>query len=435
MESALAYQGSGRADAVANIGVAVIGAGPYGLSVAAHLRDRDVPFRIFGRPLENWRKHMPAEMTLKSRPFASNLSDPRGAGSLAKYCEDHEIACDGIYTPLTLKLFVSYGLAFQRRFVPDTDDRQVSSLRRAGYGFELVVEGGEVLRADRVVVATGITYFADLPDELRTLPAGSASHSFSHCDLSEFEGQDVTVLGGGASAVDIAIHLHEAGARTSLMVRGQSVRFYPVDSEGSRTLRQRITHPRAKLGDSLALWFYEKRPSLFRYLPGSRRVELVRRLLGPASPETLQERFESGVRVMTGKTVVGADHEHGRVRLTVRGEDGTVSEWITDHVIAATGYRPQISSMTFLSAELRSAVKTLAGMPVLSSHFESSVPGLYFVGLAAAGSFGPLMRFVAGVQYAASRLVKELARRTSRGSRSAISQPTAAERQDLASVW
>ena len=432
--SVLTGQGTGRASAVQNIGIAVIGAGPYGLSVAAHLRDMGVPFRIFGRPLENWREHMPTEMTLKSRPFATNLSGPRHDGSLANYCDENDIACDGMYTPLTLKLFISYGLAFQRKFVPDIDERQVSSLCRVGKGFELVLDDGQKLSADRVVVATGISYFADLPDELLYLPECSASHSSAHNDLSAFGGMDVTVLGGGASAVDIAIHLHEAGARTSLIARGDTVQFYPVDPPRPRNLLQRITHPRASLGDWLPFWVYEKRPSMFRLVPGRRRVELVRRVLGPASPETVRERFESGVTVAVGEAVVAAQYDHGRVRLTLRGSDGTVREVVTDHVIAATGYRPRIASIGFLSSHLRESIRTFGEMPLLSAHFESSVPGLYFVGLAAAGSFGPLMRFVAGAEYAAPRLARELARRTRRRTRSAVSEPVAIGRSGVGSV-
>lgn len=427
-------QGTDRANAVKNIGVAIIGSGPYGLSVAAHLRGSGVPFCIFGRPLENWREHMPVGMTLKSRPFASNLSDPGDEGTLAKYCVENGIACDGVYGPLTRQLFVAYGLAFQHRFVPDIDERRVSSLRGTGNGFELILEDQEVLQADRVVVATGISYLADLPDELRFLPSGSVSHSWDHSDLSGFAGADVAVVGGGASAVDIAIHLHDAGARSSLITRGESVHFYPVHSAGQRSLLRRFTHPRAKLGDWLPFWLYEKRPSMFRYLPGHRRIALVRRILGPASPETVRERFESAVTVAVREAIVSAQYEQGRVRLTLQGSGGGVRETVVDHVIAATGYRPRISAMDFISSDLRAAMRTVGEMPSLSSHFEASVPGLYFVGLTAAGSFGPLMRFVAGAEYAAPRLARELARRTRRRARAGFPQPVDVDRSDLEPV-
>ena len=54
--------------------VAIIGAGPHGLSVAAHLRAAEIDLRIFSHPMRNSRDHMPKDMTLKSDGFASNLS-------------------------------------------------------------------------------------------------------------------------------------------------------------------------------------------------------------------------------------------------------------------------------------------------------------------------------------------------------------------------
>ena len=60
------------------IETAIVGAGPYGLSIAAHFRSRGIPFRIFGRPMDSWLAHMPKGMMLKSDGFASNIYDPDG---------------------------------------------------------------------------------------------------------------------------------------------------------------------------------------------------------------------------------------------------------------------------------------------------------------------------------------------------------------------
>src|SRR5207248_11535645 len=51
----------------------VIGAGPYGLSVAAHLRAAGIPTLTLGTPMAFWRS-MPAGMFLRSAPSASSLS-------------------------------------------------------------------------------------------------------------------------------------------------------------------------------------------------------------------------------------------------------------------------------------------------------------------------------------------------------------------------
>jgi hypothetical protein len=80
----------------------------------------------------------------------------------------------------------------------------------------------------------------------------------------------------------------------------------------------------------------------------------------------------------------------------------------TEHLIAGTGYRVDLSRLPFLDDQLRGRLRLVAGAPALSSSFEASAPDLYFVGLASAHSFGPIMRFLHGADYSAHRLVSHL---------------------------
>jgi hypothetical protein len=80
----------------------------------------------------------------------------------------------------------------------------------------------------------------------------------------------------------------------------------------------------------------------------------------------------------------------------------------TDHVVAGTGYRVNLARLSFLAPALRAQIETSAGSPVLSRKLESSVPGLYFAGLAAANSFGPVMRFTYGANFAARNLTRTI---------------------------
>lgn len=393
------------------VSTAIIGSGPYGLSIAAHLRSRHVPFRIFGEPMDNWLHHMPAGMALKSLAFATNLSDPDRRATLENYCSDNGIPYDGMYLPVSLDLFTAYGLDFQRRFVPNVERHLVSELQREGDGFLLSLENGEEVHADNVVVATGITNFAKLPEPLQGFPESLVSHSFAHHDLSHFAGRDVTVIGAGASAVEIATLLQEAGAHVSLVARGGAPYFYPIHAPGTLSTWFRISHPPAALSHSWSYWLYERRPSLFRRLPPRLRTAIVRRALGPATPSTMKDRFEAGVAVSVGERVVRAHEDQGRMRLELRSEQGVTREVHTDHVIAATGYRPTVFSVPFVDEELLSGIRTNGGMPVLSGRFESSVPGLFFAGPLAANSFGPLVRHVSGTALAAGRVADGVARR------------------------
>jgi cation diffusion facilitator CzcD-associated flavoprotein CzcO len=405
--------------------VAIIGAGPYGLSVAAHLRARDVPYRIFGTPLDTWRRHVPAGMTLKSDGFASNLSAPGGEGTLAAYCAERGIPYHDRDLRVPLDVFNEYALDFQRRFVPDVEDRQVANLARADGRFALTLDEGETLGADLVVAAVGITHFAVVPDELAHLPAPLLTHSSEHHDLSALAGQDVTVIGGGSSAVDLAVLAHEAGATTSLVARRASLRFDTEPVPGPRTRWQRVRHPSTGLGPGWRSWLCENVPSTFRVLPSNARLVIIRRHLGPKSAWHMKARLEAGVTVHLGETVEDATEEHGRVRLRLRDASGGLREHVTDRVVAATGYRPDVRRLTFVSDELRGSIRTHAGTPIVSRRFESSVAGLYFVGLPAVYSFGPLMRFMVGAEYAAPVLARRLARSARRVDDSARAVVTA----------
>lgn len=148
---------------------------------------------------------MPIGMTLKSPPFASSLSDPDHDGTLEKYCAKKGIPYDSMNIPFGLDLFTSYGLEFQKRFVPDLDTRRVVKVDRDDERFIVELDDGEQLHANHVVAAIGITSFADIPDVLKALPTNLVSHSFAHSDLSAFAGRDVTVIGAGASAVDFPV--------------------------------------------------------------------------------------------------------------------------------------------------------------------------------------------------------------------------------------
>jgi thioredoxin reductase len=359
--------------------------------------------------MDTWQRHMPAGMTLKSDGFASNLSDPQGMGTLAAYCAARGIPYHDTDIPVRLDVFTPYALDFQRRFVAGLEDRQVVSVDWSDDGFSIASDDGETLRADAVVVAVGITHFGQVPAELAHLPSALVSHSYAHHDLSAFAGRSVTVIGAGSSAVDIAVLLSEAGARTSLIARRGSLRFSSPRTPGDRGRWQRLRHPSSGLGPGLRSWLCENVPYLFRFLPGELRLTIVRRHLGPQSRWDMKTRLDAGVAVALGETIELAGEEDGRVRLVLRSADGTRREVLTDHVIAATGYSPDIDRLDFLSDRLRGSILTHSGMPVLSGHFESSVKGLYFVGPAAVNSFGPLMRFMVGAEYVAPLVARRLA--------------------------
>jgi thioredoxin reductase len=392
--------------------VALVGAGPYGLSIAAHLRTRGIDHRIFGPPLETWRCGMPTSMLLKSDGFASDLSSPSEGSRLADYCLDRGISYHDTDIPVSLETFVDYGLDFQRRFVPHLEPSTVTLVTAEDGGFRIDLSNAESLHARRVVMAVGITHFATMPQDFADVSPGRVTHSSQHSTFEAFAGRDVTVVGAGASAVDVAIELARAGAHSRLVARRGTVRFASGVHNEKRSFVETVKHPGSGLGPGWRSRVCCDAPDGFRLLPVKARSVIVKRHLGPSSPWYLRDEFLDSVEVWTG-TRLGAVKEDGSgpIRLELVGDDAEIPTVVeTDSVICATGYRADLSRLTMLDHALRQRIRTVNDAPALNPWFESSVPGLFFVGNAAAMSFGPLMRFMYGDTFTARRLAHRLSR-------------------------
>ena len=407
------------------LNTAIIGAGPYGLSVAAHFRRRGISFRIFGRPMDSWMNHMPKGMMLKSDGFASNIYDPTGEFTLQKFCTERGIDYSDAGLPVRLDTFIAYGQAFRERMLPELEDKQVIQIERAPAGFRLQLDSGETFTAQRVVLAIGITHFEYVPNELKDLPAEFLSHSFLHPNPEAFRGRNVAVIGGGSSAIDLATLLHDSGADVQLIARQPQLKFHSVPTGKPRSAYQQIRHPKSGLGPGMRSRFFSDFPMLFHYLPERLRVELVENTLGPSAGWFVKDKM-SRVPCLLGYAPQRAEVHEGKVRLRLRAMDGTERDVVTEHVIAATGYKVDLGRLKFLTPDIRSGIKTVKGSPALSSSFESSVPGIYFVGLAAANSFGPVMRFAFGAGFAARRVTRALARAFFSESRASVPASNAA---------
>jgi cation diffusion facilitator CzcD-associated flavoprotein CzcO len=385
---------------------AVIGAGPYGLSVAAHLKGRGVPVRIFGTPMSFWHR-MPESINLKSFAWATNVFVPRARFTFPEYCRAHGLPD---LEPCTMRSFTEYGLWVQRALLPELEPTDVAEVTPDAAGYALRLQTGETLRARTVVVATGLSHFAHVPEVLARLPRELRSHSSEHTTLDAFAGKDVAVLGAGASALEAATLVLEAGGRPLLLVREAEVVFHDR-FDPHRSLRARIKDPNSVLGPGRKSWVMEHFPLLLHYVPEARRVRFTRSYLGPAGPWWLVDRFKGKVPYRTRTTVTGACVRNGKVELELLEAGSPVRTMTFDHVIAGTGFEVDVDALPFLSPPIRARIRRIDRAPALSRHFETSSRGLYFVGPSAALSFGPLFRFVTGARFAAPRVARHVSRR------------------------
>jgi cation diffusion facilitator CzcD-associated flavoprotein CzcO len=397
--------------------VAIVGAGPYGLSLAAHLEGAGIQHRIFGRPMYSWREHMPQGMCLKSDGFASNLYDPKGSFSLERFCEERGLAYQRSGLPIPLEVFVDYGVEFQRRMVPHLEQTDIAQIAACPGGFRLTTAEGATLTARRVVLAVGITHFAYTPPMLSALPAEVSTHSSAYGDVSRFAGQTVVVVGAGASAVDFASALADVGALVHLVGRRKSLAFYTPDLE-PRPFVDQVKKPRSGLGLGWKLRFLADAPLTFYKLPRKLRHRIVRRHLGPVPAWFMRDKIESRIPLHMSAAITRVEVVEGidqKVRICFTQPDKGSQEIVADHVIAATGYRPSVRSLKFVDEQILGRIETAEDTPLLSRAFETSVRGLHMVGLASSNHFGPICRFACGAKFTSRHLSRFLGRELARG--------------------
>ncbi len=389
------------------VDVAIVGAGPYGLSLAAHLRAAGVNFRQFGRPMHLWRTQMPRGMFLKSQGFASNLSDPGGAHTLAAFCSTSGRPYADYGLPVSLDDFVAYGFWFASKAADGVENTMVTELTGRDGQFELGLADGRTVTARRVVLATGVEHFTHTPPSLSGHE--SVSHSSTITEPSDFSDRRVAIVGRGQSALESAALLRENGAEVEIITRSAAVAWNKQPLPPDRALLKRLREPEAGLGSGWSTWFYSSHPGLFRRLPEQTRIRRARTALGPAGASWLRERVAGRIPVRTGQEVDGVQATADGVRVMLVARDGERSEVRADHVIAATGYRPDLQRLTFIDDELRARLLTVDGTTAVDAGYQTSIDGLYVIGPAVAPVFGPVMRFVYGSDHAARTVTRRLA--------------------------
>ena len=390
--------------------VAVIGAGPYGLAVAAHLNAARISTRVLGRPMSFWREHMPKGMRLRSPWIATHIADPERRYSLDVFANRHGIARQ---EQLPIEQFVQYGEWFQHHAVPALDPRQVMRVEPAAHGFRLMLDDETVVHARRVVVAMGLEGQDLTPREFEGISPHLVSHTSAHARLDQWRGKRIAVIGRGQSACESAVLLREAGSEVDLVCRGE-VRWIggapgkaAQDRHWRRHLHELVQAPSA-VGPFPWSWLNEW-PGLEHRLPDEMRSKIAARSLRAAAAWWLLPRME-GVKVRAGRVIRNVRPQGSTIAIEL---DSGVQ--IYDHVLLGTGYRIDISKLGVLSPQLLSAIDCRDGSPLLRAGFESTVPGLHFVGASAVDSHGPLMRFIAGAGHAARSVARAMSAQSARG--------------------
>ena len=379
--------------------VAIVGAGPYGLAAAAHLRQlKGLSVSIFGEPMRFWRTAMPAGMLLRSAWSASHIADPQSSLTLDAY---KRVSGNHLASPIALERFIDYGLWYQRAAVPDVDPRNVSCIASRAGKFLIKLEDRNDFLASRVVVAGGISAFAARPPAFDHIPPALVTHTSELQDLSRFANRRVVVIGGGQSALESAALLHEMGAEVEIVVRRSRVHWLGwKDRLRSLGPASQLLFSPTDVGPA-GISRLVAAPDLLRTFPRSLQARLRVLSTRPAGARWLRERLH-GVPIHPRTVVTSALPVNGQIKLAL--SDNTSR--LADHVVLGTGYRVNVTRYRFLSSGILQRLQVVDGFPCLGPALESSIPGLHFLGAPAAWSFGPLMYFVSGTKYTAEALVR-----------------------------
>ncbi len=388
--------------------IAVIGAGPYGLSVAAHLAARRLEHRIFGQPMLFWSRIAAAgrDRYLKSYCFGTSISTPVPGFSFLDYSKPRGLET---FEPCSIQDFADYGIWFQQNNVSWVERVDVTSLARRGDAFAVTLANGERLLVDRAVIATGLTGYEVIPQVFSAADPDLFAHTSAVVDFARYRGNKVAVIGGGQSALEAAALLHEAGANVQLLVRREKITWHRQTPQ-QRSLWRKLRSPISGLGSGPTAWALTRFPGAIHRVPDVWRTQFVRNHLPAEGAWWLRDRVVGKVPVRFDTTVVAASEAGGRLALELcNARSHSKETLIVDQVVAGTGFKVDIGRLRFLDSELASEIELISGAPRLNHTFECSVPGLHFIGPASAMSFGPLFRFVAGTEYAAQAVTAHMA--------------------------
>ena len=399
--------------ATAHYDVVVMGAGPYGLSIAAHLLGRGLKVAVFGKTMDLWHNFMPKGMLLRSYWWATHLSDPQQAFGLDRYLHEQGLT---IVDPVPGETIATYGDWFQKHAVPTVDPTFIQTIERKEEHFEVTLVDGRVVICSSVVMAPGLQPYVYRAPEYDHLPKELVFHTAELHTFDALAGKKVAMIGGGQSALESSALAYESGVQMELFSRKalvwiKSSAAFPEH----RTLFERLYAPKAGIA---AGWF--------------NRIEETFPYSFPHLPQRLKDRFLGGVAAhgpmgsswlkprLIGKVPL---HERVSVLQAQEADDGVLLTLSTnqtmkfDKLILATGYRVDLKRLAILGKALLPQIKAYNGAPVLNDRFESSVPGLYFVGFSSYKSCGAYYRFVVGVGATARRVAGTIAQRTPVGKR------------------
>ena len=378
----------------------IVGAGPFGLAMAAHARHLGIGHIVVGEPMQFWRAHMPQGMFLRSA--CDWHLDPQDADTIEAFLRTQQLTPRDA-EPISLARYLEYVRWFQTRKQIDPWPvcvERLDAIAGGNGGFRATLTDGDAIAAANVVLAVGFAPFAHVPEDLaRVLPAGSFQHTCDLIDFTNIGGQRCLIVGGRQSAFEWAALMREAGAASvHLSHRHDSPVFTESDWSWVNPLLEGM----------------EKNPGWFRQLTEAERDAMSRRLWAEGRLKLepwLAARVRQPAISLWPNTRVSDCREMpgGAFAITLDGAGGSLALEV-DRIVLATGYKVNISRVPMLArGNLLPQLQVNDGSPALDEHLQSSVHGLFMTSILATRDFGPFFAFTAAVR-ASARLIGQALR-------------------------
>jgi lysine/ornithine N-monooxygenase len=367
----------------------IIGAGPYGISLAAHASAHHLTYKLLGYPMHFWKNQMPQEMFIRTNPISIGLSDPQTEYTLERFSEETGVE---ITTPLPRPVFVDYAFWFAAKTNVAFTEEHVTRLQPLDSnkdGYSVTTEAGQVYSAHNVIVATGLQHYAYIPEVFAGISSDLVSHTFGYNSFSSFSGKKVAVIGSGQSAWEAAALLYLADSDCELIYRCGTPNYSVAGATGIDLIE-------------LANTYYD--------MPLEKKQERWARPAGSIA-YFLRPYVEGKIREAANVSVEHAERTvDGKLYLKLTNGEHR----IVDHVIAATGFRIELDRVPFLDQRLLQHIRRedhgYDRFPQLDVHFQSNLQGLYFAGPLSSHTHGPAFRFIAGLKKACTSIIPEISR-------------------------
>jgi len=369
----------------------IIGAGPFGLAIAARAAHKRVEHLVVGKPMEFWRGNMPQGMFLRSA--CDWHLDPQNVHTIEAYLEEQNKK-PGDVEPLSLEFYLSYVDWFQQKKNIEPRPVYIERLDSTENNlFQATTTDGDLINAKRVVLAPGFKHFANVPDELRAkLPEASFKHTCDFVDFTNARNKRYLIIGGRQSAYEWAALLLESGAAAvHLSHRHPSPEFDVAEWAWVNVIVDAMADD----------------PSWFRRLPQTEKDAINRRLWAEGRLKLepwLAPRLQDNRLTVWPNTELAACTQHANGGLAATLTNGETFN--VDQVVLATGYKVNIARLPYLAAgNLLNQLETRNDFPVLNDHFETSIPGLFITSMPAGQDFGPFFGFTVSVRTAAKLIL------------------------------